>query len=162
MTPRDATRVVYDCNIYFQALISPRGPAGACLTAAYEHRVLLFCSAQVIDEVLRTAARPDLRQRFGMTDARVSLLIESVEKVATFVTTVPEVFTYPRDPSDAHYINLALATSSAFVVTRDKDLLDLANPSRPEAREFRRRFPDLQILEPAELLAELARSPEQC
>lgn len=161
MTSRDGARVVYDCNIYFQALISPRGPAGACLAAAYERRVLLFCSTYVIDEIRRIAARTDLRQKFGITDARVSLLIESVEKVATFVNTVPETFTYPRDPSDAHYINLALATSSACIVTRDKDLLDLVDPSKPEAREFMRRFPDLRILEPTELLAELARSPEQ-
>ncbi len=161
MTSRETARVVYDCNIYFQALISPRGPSGACLGAAYERRVSLFCSAFIINEVRRTAGRPDLRQRFGITDARISLLIESMERVATFVSMVPETFTYPRDPNDAHYINLALVTSSACVVTRDRDLLDLVDPSKPEAREFMGRFPELRILEPTELLAELARNAEQ-
>jgi putative PIN family toxin of toxin-antitoxin system len=152
-------RVVYDCNIYFQALISPRGPAGACVTAAFDGRVVLFCSTTVVKEIRRTAQRPELSRKFSITEERVSLLIENVEKVARFVESVPEVFVYPRDPDDAHYVNLALATSAAYIVTRDNDLLDLADNTKSEGRLFQSRFPQLRILGPADLLAILARNP---
>lgn len=58
-----ALRVVFDCNVYFQALISPAGPAGRCLLAAAAGEVVLFCSRQVLDEVVEVAARPGLRAR---------------------------------------------------------------------------------------------------
>jgi len=34
------------------------------------------------------------------------------------------------DPKDAKYVDLAIATKADFLVTRDKDLLDLRNPNR--------------------------------
>jgi uncharacterized protein len=67
----------------------------------------------------------------------------------------PVVFTYERDPDDAHYVNLALAANANLIVSRDRDLLDLADTTRPEAIEFRRQFPTLRILEPVQFLREL-------
>lgn len=44
-----AERVVFDCNVYFQALIAPSGPAGECLSAAARSEVQLFLSEETID-----------------------------------------------------------------------------------------------------------------
>ena len=41
------------------------------------------------------------------------------------VGDVPPVFTYDRDPKDEKYVNLAIAGNASFIVSRDKDLLDL-------------------------------------
>jgi predicted nucleic acid-binding protein len=43
--------VVYDCNIFVQALINLNGPAGRCLEKAKEGHVLLFASPYVLAEV---------------------------------------------------------------------------------------------------------------
>ena len=55
------------------------------------------------------------------------------------------------DPKDAPYVNLALATRATFLVSRDKDLLDLMKDAG-----FRERYPALVILDPAEFLRAMA------
>jgi predicted nucleic acid-binding protein len=42
-----------------------------------------------------------------------------------------------------------------LVVSRDKDLRDLMDQNRPEGRDFHRRFPSLEIIEPQQFLREL-------
>jgi predicted nucleic acid-binding protein len=59
------------------------------------------------------------------------------------------VFSCPRDPDDEPYVNLAVAAGARYLVTRDKDLLDLM-----EDADFRRRFATLAILDPAAFLLE--------
>jgi hypothetical protein len=41
-------------------------------------------------------------------------------------------------------------------VTRDKDLLDLMDPSKREAADFQKNFPTFRILEPPGFLREIA------
>jgi uncharacterized protein len=60
---------------------------------------------------------------------------------------VPETFKLERDPKDERYINLALASSAAYLITWDKDLLDLMDD-----KGFRLQFPQLTILKPPALL----------
>ena len=111
----------------------------------------------MIEELRETASDPKIRARFThITDAAVVALVNNIERVAVFLRNVPQTFIYPRDPDDAHYVNVALAAEAKYVVSRDKDLLDLMDRSRPEAREFHRRFPTLEILEPQQLLREIA------
>jgi predicted nucleic acid-binding protein len=50
------------------------------------------------------------------------------------INEVPRVFEYPRDPNDEPYINLAIPARAKYLVSRDKDLLDLmSDRSRIEA-----------------------------
>ena len=147
-----AERVVFDCNIFFQALISPTGPAGQALDAIAEGRCFLFVSQFVIDELNDITSRPHLVARFSLTAERVALFLDSISEIATTLVHVPAVFEFPRDPKDAHYIDLAVAVQAKLIVSRDLDLLSLNDPLTPEGRDFRVRFPDLQILTPTELL----------
>ena len=156
------TPVVYDCNVYFQALVSGAGPASACVKLALDAKVSLFCSRVIIAEVRRISDYPHLRAKFRqLTDQRIDDLISAIERAASFIDMVPAVFSYDRDPTDAHYINLALATRSKYVVSRDKDLLDLMDLARSTALEFKTRFPGLEIIDPAELLRRVVSLPER-
>ena len=56
-----------------------------------------------------------------------------------------------RDPKDEPYVDLAAATRARYLVTRDKDLLDLMDDAA-----FRQQFPGLTVIDPATLLRELA------
>ena len=59
-------------------------------------------------------------------------------------------------PDDEPYISLAVAGQAQYLVTRDRDLLDLAEQATPEARELQRVHPGLKILAPLMFLWELA------
>jgi predicted nucleic acid-binding protein len=49
------------------------------------------------------------------------------------------------------YINLAIVGNATYLVSRDKDLLDLMTTSTDIARQFRSRYPFLRIMTPAGL-----------
>jgi predicted nucleic acid-binding protein len=54
-----------------------------------------------------------------------------------------------------YYINLAVEVEADYIVSRDKDLLDLMNDYTDEAKEFRQRFRPLKVIEPLEFLKEM-------
>jgi putative PIN family toxin of toxin-antitoxin system len=156
MTDGGTPRVVYDCNIFVQALLSTSGAAGECIRRAMAKEVALYLSKDLLSEIRETPFKPTPR-KLGITVERTEHLISTLLEVSTVVNDVPLVFQYERDPDDAHYINLALAAQARLVVSRDRDLLDLMDHAKAEAIAFQKRFPDLRILEPAEFLKELAK-----
>lgn len=145
-------RVVFDCNVCFQALTSPRGPAGELFVRATEGQFELFVSSHLFGELSDVAARPKIIKKYGTSPEIVAAFIDAVRSIATFVESVPHVFDFPRDPKDAHYVDLALAVDAKLIVSRDQDLLSLADQDTPEGQDFKSRFPDLSILTPPELL----------
>ena len=68
------------------------------------------------------------------------------------IENVPPKFRYERDPDDEPYINLAVEVKADFIVSRDRDLLDLMTDFAIEAKEFRQRFRPLKVVEPKEFL----------
>ena len=72
--------------------------------------------------------------------------------------TPPHAFTLARDPDDEPYTDLAIATTTHYLVSRDKDLLDLMNQETPEGKELRRRSPNLRILAPSTFLLAITRT----
>jgi len=76
------------------------------------------------------------------------------------IPVVPHVFPYERDPKDEPYINLAIASGASYLVSRDTDVLDLANPTNADGARLRHLAPLLQILDPLSFLTELRRKSE--
>lgn len=147
-------RAVFDCNVYFQAILRKRGPAGECFERVATGQVRLFYADFVIDELLDITSRPKIRSKHpSLTDASVEGFIQEVVPMATRVSNVPPSFDLARDPDDARYVDLALVTRSVYVVTRDRDLLDLQRIDQPTGIDFQRRFPGLRMVDPIEFLA---------
>jgi putative PIN family toxin of toxin-antitoxin system len=119
----------------------------------------LFVTPFVLNEIRESHRK--IPAKYGVTSAQAETLAAGIATIATVVDQVPVVFTYQRDPDDAHYVNLAVAAQADLIVSRDKDLLDPVNPSRPESIEFHRRFPTLRILEPVQFLRELDAAQRQ-
>ena len=63
----------------------------------------------------------------------------------------PSRFRFPRDPDDEHILNLALEVGARYLVSRDNDLLDLA-----EDKQFVRCYPTLCVTDPVAFLREMA------
>lgn len=148
-------RAVFDCNVLLQALLSSRGPAGRLLEAARSRKLKLFTSAYGIDELRDVASRPNVQRKFRVTQQMIDDFCHDLVVHATVMESVPHVFDFPRDPDDAHYIDLAVAASAKLVVSRDKDLLSLRDKMTSEGKDLAARFPALEILTPPEALRRL-------
>jgi putative PIN family toxin of toxin-antitoxin system len=151
-----ATRVVFDCNTFLQALSAPEGPAGQCVQLAFDGKVSLFVSSLVLEELREVTSRPKVITKLRLVAGRIDEFLDTIEIAATLLANIPDVFSYKRDPDDAHYVNLALAADARLIVSRDRDLLDLMDSTKPEAAEFQRHYPRLRILNPVGLLREMA------
>ena len=152
-------RVVFDCNVFFQALTSPAGPAARLLELASRRDILLFVSAYAFDELRDVTAQPHIVAKYRLDATIVAAFIADISSYATFVDSIPHLFDFGRDPDDAHYIDLACATNAKLIVSRDKDLLSLRDAATPEGRDFLARFPKLAILTPPEALTLLNVAP---
>ena len=146
-------RVVFDCNVFLQAAARERSVAAQCLNLVEEGRVQLFVSREVLAEVEDVLNRPEIRAHFpDLSDEIVGAFLKRVLKLSTLARPVPKRFSYPRDEDDEPYINLAVAAGADFIVSRDRDLLDLMTGHADECKEFRQRFRPLRVIEPVEFL----------
>ncbi len=157
--PAPPPRVVYDCNIYVQAIINVRGPAARCVEKVRAAEVTLFVTPFILDEIRESYLK--IPRKYGVTPEQTETMAIAVAGVATIITNVPTVFEYDRDPDDAHYVNLAIAADARLIVSRDKDLLDLMDPTREPGKAFQSRFPSIRIIDPVALLRELDQSRSQ-
>jgi len=155
---RPSLGVVFDCNILLQAVARKTGPAAACLRLAEEGFVHLRLSEEILTELSEVLKRAAIRSRYPeLTDEIVEDFLKALRSTAEITSNVPKRFTYPRDPDDEPYLNLAIDTEANYLVSRDKDLLDLMTGYNDECKEFRQRFRSLTVLEPVEFLNEVRR-----
>jgi putative PIN family toxin of toxin-antitoxin system len=135
--------------VLFQATARPAGPAARLLIEFVERgRLELYVSDAILEEVRDVLGRPRIRAKNpAITDDSIQQFCDRIEKVAHKIDLVPASFALARDPDDEPYLNLAIAVSADYLVTRDKDMLDLMQDSA-----FRARYPSLTILDPVALL----------
>lgn len=151
-----APRVVFDCNVFVQGIANRNSPARKALRLFFDGKITLYVSDAILREVRDVLSRPEIRRTLpGITDRIVNAFFIQLETKALPITNVPEEFRYERDPGDEVYINLAIVTDAAYLVSRDKDLLDLMTKAEPNALEFRRRYPFLRIMKAEDFIREV-------
>jgi putative PIN family toxin of toxin-antitoxin system len=154
MTHTENPGAVFDCNVFFQATRNANGPAAKALRLLETGAFSLFVSSTILDEITETMTDPKIRAKNpSLTDEVVDALLQHLTTQATLIHEVPERFSYHRDPDDANYVNLALAAGAKYLVTRDKDLLDLMKDE-----VFCKEYPQLTILDPVAFHRELLQS----
>jgi putative PIN family toxin of toxin-antitoxin system len=140
---------VFDTGVMLQAAINPHGPAASALDQFDQEKVTVYLSPRLRSEWEDVLMRSSIRAKNPqITDAQVEAALERFDARAIMVPNPPLYLLYPRDPDDEPVINLAIHVQATYLVTRDRDLLDLMDETRPEGRNFRQRFPDLNILDP--------------
>jgi putative PIN family toxin of toxin-antitoxin system len=150
-------RAVFDCNVLLQAMASPGGPAGRCLDEVYTGTISLFLSEPILAEFLDVSARPALIAKLKLTSTRTQAFVEDLLASATFIPSVPSVFTLSADPKDAMYVDLAAACDAHVITTRDRHLLALRDASSSTGKLFQAKFSSIEVLTPVELLHLLRR-----
>ena len=154
--------VIFDCNIYLQALLNPNSPASACLALVHTGRVAACLSAQILDEISEVLSRPFVFNLLPhATPEMIQAFLSDIIAASSLIRHIPAKFAFARDPKDEPYINLAVAAGADYIVTRDKDLLDLMTSHTDEAKEFRQRFRPLKVVDPVAFLQEIEKAAHE-
>ena len=151
--PELIPRVVFDCNLFVQGIANRNSPARKALRLFFNGEISLFVSEPIIREVREVLNRAELRRKLpGINDRIVNAFLTKMEAKAILIANVPEEFHYERDPDDEMYINLAIVSDATYLVSRDKDLLDLMTSSTDIALHFRSRYPFLRVMTAADFI----------
>jgi putative PIN family toxin of toxin-antitoxin system len=156
---RSRPDVVFDCNVFLQALARAKGPAAEALRLVEQNHLTLHLSRAILRELGRVLAYPEVQQKNpAVTDEGIDAFLSRISFRGVLHRIVPHIYDFPRDHDDEPYIDLAGAVNADYLITRDKDLLSLAMDHTVEAKQFRQRFPRLSVLNPVDFLGELRRS----
>lgn len=125
MTPEDRLKAVVDTNIIISALMSPRGLPSRLLDA-WQRRVFeAIMSQPLIDEPADVVARPYVQRSVKLPQADQERILDGLRAAASVVE--PEVqLDVSRDPSDNRVLEAAAAGGAQYIVSGDRDLLDLS------------------------------------
>jgi uncharacterized protein len=121
--------VIFDTNVLVSAALIQGSRADRCVRAVLEHQHPLIFSKATFEELSDVLLRSKL-DRYVSKAARRSLL-ETWENAAVFFpdAVLHEAVRDCRDPDDDKFLELALASRAAVIVTGDPDLL-LLDPWR--------------------------------
>ena len=88
----------------------------------FSKQCILVFSQELIDEFLEVSKRPKLRRFFSTSD--IESLLETIEEYAELINVETKTDTC-RDPKDNFLLSLSLDGNADYLLTGDKDLLDL-------------------------------------
>jgi putative PIN family toxin of toxin-antitoxin system len=118
------TRAIYDCNVVL-AGIGWKGSARSCLKLVALRKVFLFVSAAILAEY-NSAIPETLAEEVPEVDVQPKLAWIRIKSRLVEPASLGK--RRSRDSKDDIYIAAALAASAQYLVTYDKDLLDLGKP----------------------------------
>jgi len=115
-------KAVLDANIFVSAAVWGGNP----------HKIMkrfsggldkLFIIQDIVDEVEYVLRRP----KFGLSNEEVERRIAEIEKLGERVVVLPEHAAAGacRDPDDDKYLECALAAGADYIISGDRDLLDI-------------------------------------
>lgn len=122
-------RVVLDPNVLVSALISPAGPPREILTAWIQGRFELVASPALLTELADVLARARFRRWVSAPTAA-----EFVEGLAEDAIVIEDPAPQPGlspDPDDDYLITLARAGAADYLISGDRHLTGLADPTPP-------------------------------
>lgn len=113
-------RLVVDTNIWISFLISDRQRRLDSLL--YMDKVRFLFSAELLEEITKTATKPKLKKYFSATALEEMLL--NLEPHIDIIE-VRSIVNICRDAKDNFLLALSKDGKANFLITGDKDLLDL-------------------------------------
>ena len=132
-------RVVLDTNVIISATLI-RGGQEDQIVRAWQRGVFeLVLSPPILEEMGRALFYDKLRKFRWMTVEEVAELLQALAQGSMVVSGRSKVKA-SRDPADDKFLAAAIEAEARFVVTGDRDLLDL------------RRYRNVQMITPARFL----------
>jgi len=117
--PGGMLRAAFDTNVLISGLIGRATPS-RLIAAIHSERVKLVTSIPLLEELVEVLQRP----KFRLEKKAVTDFIAVLAMGADVVSPVRKIRAC-RDPKDDIMLECAVSGSAGFIVTGDKDLLDL-------------------------------------
>ena len=131
-------RVVLDTNVFVSGVFFG-GVPGKVLVAWRDGKIEVVVSAEILEEYVRVG--DELARRFPDVDLGPALDLIAVS--STLVVAQPLDRPISEDPDDGKFLACAIAARARYVVSGDRDLLDVSP------------FGQIEVVRPRELLARL-------
>jgi putative PIN family toxin of toxin-antitoxin system len=114
------SRIIIDTNLWVSFLITK--DFTKLDEIIFSRKGILVFSQELLEEFLAVAKRPKFRRFFSPSD--IEDILETIDECADFVnvTTTVEVC---RNPKDNFLLSLSVDGKADYLLTGDKDLLDL-------------------------------------
>jgi putative PIN family toxin of toxin-antitoxin system len=130
-------RAVLDTSVLVSGAILSAGAPVEILTAWRERRFDLVIGPTILSELDRVLHLPKIARRYSLDPQDVQGLLDLLSARAVVVTEKHTVSAVLRDPKDTPILSCAVEGQADYIVTGDRDLLDL------------RQFRDIPIVSPA-------------
>lgn len=121
------TNAVVDASVLVSAFLFPHSVPGDVIAWAREELYQLYLSPILIEEVRRSLMNARLKDAYGYGEDAVLAWCNELEALGKMVEELPTIPPICRDPDDDHVITAAVAAQVTFIVTGDKDLLELSH-----------------------------------
>lgn len=119
-------RVVFDTVIFVRALLDTRSFSGR-LIFEYANNYRLFLSRPLIGEILEVLGRKEIIERFNLRQTNypeaMARLIKSMNKAE--IVEIGKISRVSRDSKDNKFLATAKVANADYLVSADRDLLDL-------------------------------------
>lgn len=119
-------RVVFDTVIFVRALLDPHSFSGRLLFD-YLGKYRLFLSAPLVEEILEVLGRKEIVERFHLRQSNypeaMARLLKSLDRAE--IIQINKILSVSRDPKDDKFLATAMEANADYLVSADKDLLDL-------------------------------------
>jgi len=137
-------KIIFDTNIYFSA-IGWDGKMLDLVIYCFKNDDISIFSSQEISEEIHEKLKSQKFQKLVKDKVGGSFIIEVLDLIVqnSQIVTVSTKLNICRDPKDNKFLELAQTVSADYLITGDKDLLDL------------RQFEATKILKPSEFIFEL-------
>ncbi len=115
------SRIIIDTNLWISFLITK--DFTKLDEIIFSRNGILVFSQELLDEFLAVARRPKFRRFFSPSD--IEEILETIDEYADFVKVQTKIEVC-RDPKDNFLLSLSIDGNADFLLTGDKDLLELS------------------------------------
>ena len=114
------SRIIIDTNLWISFLITK--DFTKLDEIIFSRNGILVFSQELLDEFMEVARRPKFRRFFS--PAEIEEILGTIDEYADFVKVQTKIEVC-RDPKDNFLLSLAVDGNADFLLTGDKDLLDM-------------------------------------
>ena len=126
MTNKRKLHVVLDSVVAVSAFLTEGLTAD--LVSQCQGNINLYKAPEILQEIHQVLLeKPHIRNRYTYSSEKVETFIDYLKDISIIVAQLPEIRVIERDPKDDMIIACAVAASADYIISRDRDLLDLGN-----------------------------------